>query len=410
VRKLLKLILPLLILAVGIAVFNTLRATRPERPTAQIEERVWRVEVEPVDLQTLAPQLVLYGRVETADLLRAAASGAARVAQVAVREGDRVKAGSLLAKLDERDFLPALGQAEAQVAELQAQLESERIRHQTDVRALEQDQALLELARNAVQRAQRLKKQRVGSDSELDAAKESLARQTLAVNNRERDIADHPARLAALEARLRSARARLAEIELDLERSSVTAPFDGIVTGVEVAVGDQVKEDAVLLSLYSLADLEVRARVPAPYQPEIAAALAAGTELNAHALSGDARISMSLDRLSGEAQPSGVDGLFSVSAGSDALRLGQMLELRLTRPPRDGVVPVPFEAVYGGDRLYRLEEGRMRGVRVESFGGWSRDENDERLLVRSPELASGDLVIVTHMPNAVDGLRVESVR
>jgi multidrug efflux pump subunit AcrA (membrane-fusion protein) len=410
VRKLLKLLIPLLILSLGIAVFSTLRATRPEQPTAQIEERIWRVEVEPVDLQTLAPQLVLYGQVETPDLLKAAAPRTARVAAVAVREGGRVTAGSLLVRLDERDFLPALHQAEARVAELESQLESERIRHENDVLALEQDRRLLELARNGVERAQRLKKQRVGSESDLDAALEALARQTLAVSNRERDIADHPARLGALEARLRSARAQLAEIQLDLERSSIIAPFDGVVTGVDVAVGNQVMDGEVLLRLYSLEDLEVRARIPAPYQFEIANALADGMILEAETVSGDAEIRLTLERLSGEAQPSGVDGLFAVTTGSDALRLGQMLELRLERPPRKGVVPMPFEAVYGGDRLYKLEQGRMRGIRVEALGGWSPVDGDERLLVRSPYLTSGDLVVVTHMPNAVDGLRVEAVQ
>jgi multidrug efflux pump subunit AcrA (membrane-fusion protein) len=410
VHKLLKFLLPLIILGAGVVVFSTLRATRPEQPSARIEERVWRVEVEPVELRTLAPHLVLYGRVETPDLLKAAASRPARVAGVAVREGARVTSGSLLVRLDERDFLPALQAAEAQVAELQAQLESERIRHENDLRALEQDRKLLEIARSAVERARRLKKQKVGSDSELDAALEALARQTLAVSNRERDIADHPARLGALEARLKSARAQLAEIELDLERARVTAPFDGVVTGVEVAVGDQVREDAVLLRLYSIADLEVRARIPAPYQSEIAAALAAGASLEAVAVTGGEGIRLELERLAGEAQPSGVDGLFAVKAGNDALRLGQMLELRLARPPRDAVVPVPFEAVYGGDRLYKLEDGRMRGIRVESFGGWSQAGGDERLLVSSPDLDSGDLVVVTHMPNAVDGLRVEAIR
>jgi multidrug efflux pump subunit AcrA (membrane-fusion protein) len=409
VRKLSRLLLPLLILGAGITVFNTLKATRPEQPTATIEERVWRVAVEQARLQTLSPQLVLYGRVETPDLLKVAASRPARVAEVPVREGQRVAAGGLLVRLDERDFLPALHQAQARVAELQAEVESERIRHDNDLRGLEQDRKLLEIARNGVERAERLKKQRVGSDSELDETREALARQSLAVSNRERDIAAHPARLAALEARLRSARAQVAEIELDLERSRVTAPFDGVVTGVAVTVGDQVREDAVLLRFYAVADLEVRARVPAPYQSEIAAALAAGDGLAARAPAGAAEIRLRLERLSGEAQPSGVDGLFAVEEGGDALRLGQLLELRLERPPRAGVTPVPFEAVYGGERLYKLVDGRMRGVRVEPLGGWSED-GEERLLVRSPELAAGDLVVVTHMPNAVDGLRVEAVR
>jgi multidrug efflux pump subunit AcrA (membrane-fusion protein) len=306
--------------------------------------------------------------------------------------------------------MPSLQQAKAQVAELSAQIASEKILHEKDLRALEQERKLLELAENGVERAQRLKKQRVGSDSDLDSAQEALARQTLAVRSRESGIADHPARLGALDARLNSARARLAEIELDLQRATVAAPFDGVVAGVEVTAGDQVKQDAVLLRFYAIGGLEVRARISAPYQAEIAAAMAAGETLLAESGTGGGRIRLRLERLSGEAQPSGIDGLFAVEEGGEALRLGQMLKLRLNRPPRDGVVPVPFAAVYGGDRLYKLEDGRMRGVRVELFGGWKTEDGDERLLVHSPELGAGDLIVTTHMPNAVDGLRVEAVQ
>jgi len=410
VRKLFKLLLPLAVLAAGFSVFKALKATRPEQPRAEIQERVWRVDVQEVRPGLLAPELVLYGRVQTPELLRVAASAQARVAEVAVRDGDRVTAGQLLVRLDERDLLPVLHQAQAQVAELQAQVLSEKNRHETDLRALEQEQKLVEIARAGVERAQRLKKQKVGSDSDLDAAEEALARQTLAVSNREMSIRDHPARLQALEARLQNAQARLAEIELRVERSRVEAPSAGVVTGIEVTVGDQVKQDEVLLRFYDLASLEISARIPAPYQEEIRAAVASGEALAAAADVGGNRVGLELDRLSGEADPSGVDGLFSVTGDPSVLRLGQMITLRLARPTQPDAVAVPFQAVYGGDRIYKLVDGRMRGLSVETLGGMGDGNGGEHLLVRSPDLASGDRVIVTHMPNAVDGLRVEPTR
>jgi hypothetical protein len=70
---------------------------------------------------------------------------------------------------------------------------------------------------------------------------------------------------------------------------------------------------------------------------------------------------------------------------------------------------LPFQAVYGTGRIYKLVDGRMRGIRVESLGGIEDGNGAERLLVRSPELAAGDQVVVTHMPNAIDGLRVEAI-
>jgi multidrug efflux pump subunit AcrA (membrane-fusion protein) len=410
VSKLLKLIVPLLILVAGFAVFKALKATRPEAPPAEIQERVWRVEVEEARPGSLVPELALYGRVQTPALLRVAASAAARVAEVPVREGERVAAGSLLVRLDERDLLPRLRQAQAQVAELEAQVLSEKNRHETDRGALEQEQKLVAIASDGVERAQRLKKQRVGSDSELDAAEEALARQALAVSNRQMSISDHPARLGALEARLQSARAKLDEVQLQVDRSAVEAPHDGVVTDVAVTAGDQVKQDEVLMRFYGLEDLEVRARIPAPYQAEMREALASGRELSAMAEIGGVRVDLRLERLAGQADPSGVDGLFSVVGDPSPLRLGQMITLRLQRPPQPDAVAVPFQAVYGGDRIYKLVGGRMVGIQVETLGGLADGDGGERLLVRSPELTAGDQVVVTHMPNALDGLRVQSAQ
>jgi HlyD family secretion protein len=409
VRKLVKILFPLLILAGGLVVFKLLKDTRQEREAATIQERVWRVEVERVEPRSLAPEIALYGRVETPDLLKMAASAEARVAEVAVRDGDRVAKGQRLVRLDERDFLPLLHQAQAEVAELQAQIRSEKIRFESDREALEQERTLLAIATDGVERARRLTKRKVGSETDLDKAEESLARQALAVTTREMSIEDHPARLAALQARLKRARAYLADVELDFDRASVKAPFEGVVTGVEVTVGDQVKQDAVLLRLYALDGLEVRARIPVPFQAEIAEALAKGTKLRATADLGDTLIPLGLDRIAGEAQPSGTDGLFSVEQDADLLRLGQLLSLRLARPERSDAVALPFQAVYGGGRIYKLVDGRMRGIRVESLGGIEDGNGGERLLVRSPELVRGDQVVVTHMPNAIDGLRVEAI-
>jgi multidrug efflux pump subunit AcrA (membrane-fusion protein) len=409
VRKAIKLFIPVLILAAGFSAFQALKATRPEQSLPEIKERVWRVGFEEIVPAVSSPVLVLYGRVQTADMLRVAASAQARVAAVPVRDGERVAAGGLLARLDEADLLPSLHRAKARVAELEAEIRSEQNRYETDLTALEQEKKLLALAKDGVDRAQRLTKQRVGSESDLDSAEETLARQTLAVRSREMNIDNHPARRTALEARLASARAGLEEIELELNRSVVHAPYDGIVTDVSVTEGDQVKKDEVLLRFYALDSLEVRAGIPAPHQEEVRAALESGDGLEAVAELDGQRLGLRLVRLAGEADPSGIDGLFKVEGDPGLLRLGQMLTLLLVRPEQENAVALPFQAVYDGDRIYRVEDGRMRGLRVETLGAVVDERGKERLLVRSPELAAGDRVVITHMPNAVDGLLVELV-
>ncbi|MEY6433486.1 biotin/lipoyl-binding protein [Thioalkalicoccus limnaeus] len=409
-NRLLKFFIPVLILALGVGVFQYLQQTRPERPTPEIRERVWRVETERIEPRRLSPTLELYGRVETPDRLQVAAPAAARVLQVAVREGDRVAPGQRLLELDPRDFSHRLAQAQAQVDELQAQIDSDTQRHLGDLAAMEQERALLAIAEDGVARAQRLATQQVGSQTDLDTARQELARQTLAVAQRDTSLADFPARQRALLARLRSAQARLDEIALEIERAQFAAPFRAIIAEVNVTTGDQVRRDDVLLSLYPLASLEVRARIPTPFQEELAASLDQMGYLPASAHVGEQVLPLRLVRFAGDATTSGVDALFRLEGETGLLRAGQMLVVHLERRAVDDAIAVPFGAVYGGERIYRLVDGRMEGVRVRRLGSWYDEHGDERLLVQAPALTAGDELIVTHMPNAIDGLRVEARR
>lgn len=444
-RKLISVLLPLLILGVALGVFRVLKATKPEQAPPTIQERVWRVAVQEVVPRPGAPELALYGRVETPDLLNLTASANAFVEQVAVRDGERVAEGALLIRLDPRDFLPRIAQVRAEIDELEASIASEMNRHESDQLALQEEARLLELASQRVARQERLKTQKVGAEQALDEAKQEEARQALALSNRKMSIADHPSRLRGLQAKLASAEAKLDQLELEYQRASLRAPYEGVVADVEVTAGDQVTRGEVLLTLYASSSLEVRARIPAPYQDEILAALKDGEELTATADAAGERIPLRLARLDGEAEASGIDALFAVERNADALRIGQLLDLRLERRVQPDVVTVPMQAVYGGDRLYALvtedepsgggqEEAdksasgaesaaagqgrtpgegapvtRMHGVTVEMLGTRLGPDGRERALVRSPELTLGDRIVVTHLPNAIEGLRVEVV-
>lgn len=405
-----KIVIPIVILLVGIAIFTGLRATRPQPQAAQVQERVWRVRVQEAHPQTLSPSLTLYGQVETPNLLRAAAPKSAAVKKVRVKEGERVKRGQLLIELDERDFTPRLQRSTAEVAELEAEIESERYRHQSNLQSLQYEKELLNIARTEVQRAQRLKKQQLGSDTALDVARQEAARQALVVTDRQFEIADHEARLQRLQSRLQRARASLEEARLDYERSRLVAPFKGIISAVEVAPGDRVRESDVLLQMYASGSLEVRARIPGAFQEELQDALREGKPPTATARMGGMRIRLRLDRISGEADPSGVDGLFRIIEGGDSLRLGQVGKFRLQRPAKTNAIAVPYQALYGSNRIYVLEQGRMQGLEIEPLGQYLGERGSEWLLIRSASLHKGDRIVMTHLPNAVDGLRAEAVQ
>jgi multidrug resistance efflux pump len=405
------LLMPLLILAIGYGGFRYMQKTKPKNDPIKIEEQAWVVTVVSVTPATLSPTLTLYGRVESprSATLRAPSQSLnvnAKVIEVAVLEGETVKKGDRLIRLEDSDSIFNLKQREADIVDIEAQIDLEKQRHANNLTALTHDEALLKLMQTSVERLRKLKKQKLSSQSALEEAQQAVERQMLQVINRRLDIKNHKARLAQLQAKRRRALAQRDLIRLELARTKITAPFTGIIAKVFVAVSDRVRSGDTLLSIYDNAALEVRAQIPSRYQGTILDALAAGHQLQAHALVHKKSVLLQLDRVSGQINPDsgGIDGLFRV--GDNLLRLGQFLSLSLSLPKQTRVVALPFEAVYGINRIYKLVDGRMKGLTIERVGEQVLPSGKSQILVRSPALQIGDQVIVTQLPNAMDGLKV----
>ena len=389
----LRRILPILIVLLGVAGFTALKATRPKPAAAAPQERVWRVETLAVTPADHRPLLALFGRVEAPDRVRAAAPVAGRLLQVAVRDGERVEAGALLARMDPRDLEPRLAQARAEMAREQLKLEHDR-------EALKQERALLDLAETALGRADKVQSQRLGTAADVDQAREQLARARLAVTLREQAIAEHPARLAVLEA-------KLAEAERDAARGEVVAPFAARIGVVEAAAGDQVQPNQTILTLYPHDGLYLRAKIPGDRSEELRAALARGERPSARARHAGRTFGATLDRLAGEADARGVDALLRLEPDAD-LPVGAFVDLTLERPVAADTVALPFAALNGGERIYAVVDGRLQAVPIERVGE-TGEGSQSKVLVRGAGLGPGTRVMVTHLPNAVDGLKVQEV-
>ncbi len=385
--------LPLLIVLIALVGFAALRATRPAAPPVEARERVWRIEALTTQASSAQPTLVLYGRVEAPDRVRAAAPVSGRILEVKARDGDRVAAGTLLARLDPRDLQPRLAQAEAEV-------ERERIRQRHDLDAVRHEKTLLGLSQAKVARFEKLKNALLGAESAFDQAREEAARVQLTLTQREQAIAEHPARLIQLQA-------KLAEARRDAQRGEIIAAFDARIGKVEVAAGDQVQAGQTLLTLYASESLYLRARVPAIYAEELRSALQRGEVLRAEANFGSEQIVAHLERIAGEADARGVDVLLRLD-DSSRVPVGAFLNAILERSQVADVIALPPSALHGGDRVYLVQDERLVSVRVTRIGE-RRDGKDLQLLVRAAELGAGSTVMVTHLPHAIDGLAVEVI-
>lgn len=400
----------LLIIVLVAAVLALLKSKQPVPPISQKVEKSWGVDTLILTPQTLAPQLRLLGVVESPHKAELKAALAADIVSVIALEGQNVTKGAQLLQLDDQEARINLAQREADLAELDAQLALEYQTHKQNLASLKNEEELVTLAKRAVERESSLKKSNVTSAANMDIALRNLEQQQLSLQSRILSIATHENRVAQIKARHLRAQALKELAELDLARTRINAPFDGVITQVHRAPGERVRVGDPLITLYDVENTEVRAQIPASAMASVTQALAAGQTMTAQAQSYGQETPLELNRLSGEvnAGRGGVDAIFTLpsTAGNPSpLFLGQTIDVLLNLPELEGVMAVPVSALYGSDRLYQVKEGRLRGVAVKRLG--TRFEGERQwLLIQGEALPDGASVITTQLPTAVNGLKV----
>lgn len=162
------------------------------------------------------------------------------VQDVDVHEGQSVKAGDILFRLDPKPFEIALANAKANLAQAALDVEGTKAQYRAVLGQIGAQQAQVNLASITFGRYQSLVRQNAIAPSQLDQARGTLqsaqatlvslqqqARQSLAQLNGNPDLPDEQAPT------YQKARAAVDEAKRQLDHAVVRAPFDGIVTAVD---------------------------------------------------------------------------------------------------------------------------------------------------------------------------------
>jgi macrolide-specific efflux system membrane fusion protein len=210
------------------------------------------------------------------------------ITAIDVREGDRVKAGQLLAQID--DQVARLGEEAAQ-----AQFEIAEAKATNDVRmrfarkALEVSQAELRRSTESIERFPKSV-----SQSQLD-----VERLTVEKNQLEAEQAGHEQEVAVLE--MKSKANELKAAAAQVARRRVVAPFDGTIVQTYVRRGEWVEPGQQTLRIVNVDRLKAEGFIPAA---------AAGNELVGKSvklvvdgISGDGPVSGTLVFVSPEVDP-----------------------------------------------------------------------------------------------------------
>jgi HlyD family secretion protein len=208
-----------------------------------------------------AERLVLYGNVDFRQV-EISFNNSERIAAVLVQEGDRVRAGQLLARLDTSRLAPQLAQAEAQAA-AQAQVLA-RLRNGSRPEEIAQARANVDSAKadvaNARQQHERLKNAseisagRAVRQQDVDNARTALqvAEARLAVNQKTLELAlagPRKEEISENEARLRAQHSEAALLRQQIADAQLFAPADGVIRTRIMEPGEMASPQKPVFSL-----------------------------------------------------------------------------------------------------------------------------------------------------------------
>jgi RND family efflux transporter MFP subunit len=143
-----------------------------------------------------------------------------RIVELRVDVGDRVRAGQVIARIDEREAAQAVAGSQAQVAQARANLENARLN---------------------LERARKLLASKFVSQAAVDAAQ---------------------AEYKAAQAQLEAAEAGAGRVSVSRGYTTVVAPFAGVISARHVEVGEMAAPDKPLFTAFDPGDMRVIAQVP----------------------------------------------------------------------------------------------------------------------------------------------------
>lgn len=283
---------------------------------------------------------------------------------VLVREGQRVRAGQLLARFDDTELESAHRSAQAELAAAKSELA---------------------VAEWNLEQAQEL--HREGAIPEIE------------VRNAEQ-------RAAAARARVAAAEARVHATGMDLRDTRVVAPFAGVVESRLVSGGESVSRGATLFTIVRNDILELAAAVPARHAASVEPGQRVRFQADGRQFEGTvARVSPTVDPRSRS-----ITVYIQVPNASGALKGGTLARGQIIGRTVPDALLLPVAAIRqapgGGDPfVYRIEDDRIRRTPV-SLGIVDEARGFAEVL---EGLAEGDRVVVGNVGLLGDGMEVQVI-
>ena len=382
-KKLLKIISPILVLAVSIGIVQALGAAKPEPEKKEDAQRLISLYVDEVKSDTVTISVQTQGEVRPKTEIDLVPQVSGRIVGISesFAEGAEFGPGEMLIKIDDTDYRLAVVRAQARVAEAEV----------------------------AVQRE--LANAKIKKDHWLD--KENTGEPTPYALNKPQ--------VMEAEAKLAAAQSDLREAELNVARTEISAPFQGRVRLKNVGIGQYVSAGTNLGRVFSTDTVEIRLPLTDSQLAELNLPMGFMADaFNAPLVEFSAQVGNRQNRWNGrivrthasiDQQTRLIYAVAEVSdpygLGSDSgtpMAVGMFVHADIAGVNSQPALVLPRLALRNANKVYVInDENRLEIRTVEILS-----TSEETVLV-SNGVAVGDKVVTSTIPAAVDGMEVRAI-
>lgn len=338
-------------------------------------------------LPLLQSQVTASGEIVASRFAEIGANVMGRLVSLSVKEGDAVTAGQVVARIDSVQAAATATGAEASVSALEADARAATTRVRAAQAALDESRSRATESASALERAKQLRDSGLMAAAEFDRLVATNGAAAAQVASAVAAVAQAQDAAAATERRGAQGRAERARVKDQLSKTEITAPIDGVVTRLDVEVGEMVvigvqnQPGTILMTISDLSAINAEVKVAEADVMRLANAMPATVTLEALP---DQRFSGRVVEIGASALPQlGAQAAareFRVKVRLDRtatpLRPGLTCDAEIVVSERRNVLAVPLQSVVerdGRPGVFTVVDGRARFTPVTTgiIGGLS---------------------------------------
>ena len=401
------------VLSVALIIAIVLVVMRPKAERQVPVDKGILVEVLTAQAENVQMVVESFGTVAPRESLKLVAQVRGQIVEIdpVFKEGRFVEKRTRLIQIDPRSYSLAVDRRKVQIQQAEAELkrlEQEVVNLNARIKLATSD---VKLAKNEYLRLKTLIDRKVIAQSQLDKSEQAyLASQERlqTLNNTMALIGPQKEQLVAARD---MARVMYQEAALDLERSSIVAPFDGWVLEKFIEVGQHVNIGQQLGSIYSAGALDIEVRIPAKDLKWFPDNFGQDSPISADVVFKNggsntiwkgrvARIKAMVDQRT-RTLPMVVevdDTTSSKQSGQQfSLRPGMFVTVRIKGKRVENVFVLPRYLVYPGDVVYTVKAEALKSKKVKILRGYKDS------VIIGEGLSEGDLIVKSPLSSPSDG-------